>query len=98
MRPNAGRQKELCCIALVNLLWKIGERKYAVFAIQGPTLNFEVPEEYEKDNVTERLHVFRCKTKTDLRCAVRRCFPRVTRNNNLTFSAMFENCFLDSER
>ena len=55
MRPHASRQKELCCSALVNLMWKLGEKKYAVFAIQGPTLNFEIPETYEKDNVTERV-------------------------------------------
>ena len=55
MRPHASRQKELCCSALVNLMWKLGEKKYAVFAIQGPTLNFEIPESYEKDNVTERV-------------------------------------------
>ena len=39
-------------------MWKLGEKKYAVFAIQGPTLNFEIPETYEKDNVTERVYLY----------------------------------------
>ena len=34
---------------------QLGEKKYAVFAIQGPTHNFEIPETFEKDGVTEKV-------------------------------------------
>ena len=37
---------------------QLGEKKYAVFAIQGPTHNFEIPETFEKDGVTEKVMWF----------------------------------------
>ena len=83
---------DLCKLELYIV--QLGEKKYAVFAIKGPTLNFEIPSHFEQDGVTERvycvqykgniifirkfqLHVYRCKTKRELRAVIRRHFPRV---------------------
>ena len=40
---------------------QLGEKKYAVFAIKGPTLNFEIPSHFEQDGVTERVKCVQCK-------------------------------------
>ena len=86
------RTSDLCKLELYIV--QLGEKKYAVFAIKGPTLNFEIPSHFEQDGVTERvycvlyigniifirkfqLHVYRCKTKRELRAVIRRHFPRV---------------------
>lgn len=41
---------------LMNL-FQLGHKKYAVFAIKGPTLNFEIPPNFEQDGVTERVNI-----------------------------------------
>ena len=50
---------------LVN--FQLGDEKYAVFAIMGPTLCFELPSNYHRDNITEKVclstrqeYVFNC--------------------------------------
>ena len=35
--------------------FQLGDEKYAVFAIMGPTLCFEIPPNYHKDNITEKV-------------------------------------------
>ena len=34
---------------------QLGDEKYAVFAIMGPTLCFDLPSNYHKDNITEKV-------------------------------------------
>ena len=83
MRPHAARQKEMFASALADLLWRLGDEKYAVLATQGPTLCFDPPVNFTRDDVSEKLHLYRCKSKDEILSQIKKHFSSVSHNCKL---------------
>ena len=78
MRPHAARQREMFASALSELFWRLGDEKYAVLATQGPTLCFDPPVNFTRDDVSEKLHLYRCKSKEEILSQIKKHFSCVS--------------------
>nr|XP_029716940.1 inactive ubiquitin carboxyl-terminal hydrolase MINDY-4B-like isoform X1 [Aedes albopictus] len=80
LKPTEAEQAQALYLAISDILWNIGEKTKAIFALPGEASHIPHSHVYFQDNVTEKLFFFEFTTLDEMQIFAKRYLPYFTEN------------------
>lgn len=78
LKPTEAEQAQALYLAISDILWNIGEKTKAIFALPGEASHIPHSHVYFQDNVTEKLFFFEFTTLDEMQIFAKRYLPYVS--------------------